>query len=131
MNRLIALVAVVLIFFAVSTADAAQQKVTVTVYVVPAYKDFAMEVEGYLKRELRKLKDVTVVEKNGDFFISVVAAPIKNNDQVIGVALSYFFKYKEFSMHNLDVGQLEMLKNMCERVVTVFDSAFLKRYREK
>jgi hypothetical protein len=131
MNKLIKLAILVGVFLAVSLADAGQRKFTVLVTVVPAYTTFNEEVESYLKRELRGLSDVTIVEKNGDFFISVVAAPLKQNDQATGIALSYVFQHNDFILHNVDIGQRSNLKNMCERVVALFDSMFLERYRGK
>ena len=133
MNRLITLVALVEIFRTVSLADAGQRNFTILVIVVPAYSVFNEEVESYLKRELRGLRDVALVEKKGNFLISVVAAPLEVDGKVTGVALSYVFQDMDTFMmlHNVDIGERGTLKNMCERIVAMFDSKFLEFYRGK
>lgn len=132
-NRLIALTTLFGLFSAISLAYPAQRKFTVLLAVTPAYTDYNQEVESYLKRELRDLKDVTLVEKDGDFLISVVAAPLKHNGKVIGIALSYVLEDKrtEIIMHNVDIGGPEQLKHMCGRIIAMLDSTFLERYRRK
>ena len=46
-------------------------------------------VESYIKRELRELSDVSVVESNADWIIEIVAAEVENKARMkVGVVLS-------------------------------------------
>jgi hypothetical protein len=119
----------------ISPATAEQKKIKVFVSVPPAFTQYTEEVESYLKRELRDLKDVELVnervDKAGQFFISVIAAPISGDGISEGVALSYVLESVDLIVHNVNIGQKKELKNMCQQVIAVFDSKFLESYRKK
>ncbi len=95
------------------------------------FKQYEDEVKSYLKRELREIKDIRLVDKDGDFFISVVAAPLMTGGEVINIALSYVFLRESIITHNVIVRDRNSLKSMCQIVVAHFDTHFLEPYRVK
>jgi hypothetical protein len=132
MRRIIAIAVVLIILLPISTVAAKRQKFVVLVAVFPYNKEFDTEIESYLKREIRELPDVQIVDKSEDqdhFLLSVVAAPISRNGVLELFALSYFFQRDGISMHYIIIGKREDLKSMCQQVIAVFDSKFVEPYR--
>jgi hypothetical protein len=129
MNKCILVSFLILLTIASTGTSAERMKFTVLLSVPPVFGQYEDEVKSYLKRELREIKDIKLVDKGGDFFISVVAAPIMINDSVTSIALSYVFQRESITLHNVIVRDTNSLKSMCQTVVANFDTHFLEPYR--
>jgi|WetSurMetagenome_2_1015567.scaffolds.fasta_scaffold104266_2 hypothetical protein len=130
MKHILKYFTIILVFLLVSPAIAEQPKFKVLVSVVPMYNYFN-EINSYVKREFRELKDVELVNKGSfDYFVSIVAIPIEQKGSVRGVAFSYVLEHGDIVVHNVWIGGSNQLKEMCSRVVAEFDAKFLESKRK-
>ena len=119
------------LLFLPSSLFGQSKRFTVLITVPPVFGEFDDEAKSYLKRELRELADLSLVEKNADFFISVIPVPIKVGGRITGIAVSYVFEKGDIILHNVKIGSPDSLKTMCQKVIAEFDTYFVETYRSK
>lgn len=111
--------------------------------IIEADKNISSEIESYIKRELRSLGDVKIVEAEEDCALSIIVI-----DWQTGIAFSFAFlavlrrdlypeikdtieKENVYLLGNLGLrtGSPEDLRKICEGIVAEFDTEFLEKYR--
>ncbi len=115
------------------------------------------KIDSYIKRELRSLSDVTLVDEGADWKLSILAMePSTRGGGKGGVVISWVILkpfnnqwlstlfqdgYKELGLtltdglcreedHLLKVGPSEELRSMCEEMVADFDSDYIEPERK-
>jgi hypothetical protein len=140
-------------------SGAAEPKIRVVVSVGSDSDSSKAEIESYVKRELRSIGDVEIVEKNANAELALVEVEINSGGSVIGYAISsvgtvkapleYFRKalgdldkdrrealLENFSateivnMHSISYTPFRELKTYCSKIVASFDSGVLERIRK-
>lgn len=117
----------------VCTLHAEEKKFVVLLAVPSMFGRYEDETRSYLKRELREIKDIELVEKAPfDFFISVVPAPLDSSPgrEPFGIALSSFFEHGTTKSHNVNIFEPSELKHMCQKIVAEFDNLYLEPLRK-
>jgi len=156
------LLAIILILVFGNTARAesggANQFSATVQVLVSADDNIKGQVESYIKRELRSLQDVTLVDEGADFVLHVVAMEIfTTNGYKRGVVLSVLIlssfnsqsiswilkdEYKElgasltkdlyrYSEHSLRSGSNDQLRSLCVELIADFDSEKLEEIRKQ
>jgi hypothetical protein len=124
-----------ILLFAWNAVNAADSRFPVLVSI-PIKNELTDRVESIVTRELRELPDITLVDKSfhqkGRYLISIVAVPIKlPNGTTVGVALSYVFQADHCVVHSVLTGSPDDLKDLCESLVSNFDTTFVEPNRAK
>jgi hypothetical protein len=121
------------LFLTANASSALAEKPTVSLTVIPAFKEYVTPSTSYLKRELREISDITLVNKQADFHISVVVAPLhlEEDNEPRGVVVSYHFSnnYDGVIIHNVRISSVNNLKILCQQVITDFDVYYFEDYR--
>lgn len=115
------------------------------------------QVESYVKRELRSLRDVTIVDEGADWELSILAMEVSTkggyksgviisavilrpfDNQMVSALLEE--KYKEtgahlteglyrYPDHWLRTGSTDQLRSLCVEIVADFDSQHLEKSRK-
>ncbi len=117
------------------TVHASAQTARFTVVLsVPKQNEYTELTRSFITRELRELKDVALVDRAGQFVISVVPAPIQMSQgsgaKTVALALSFFFEDGDWMFHDVFVGSSQDLRSLCEKIIARFDVAILQPKRE-
>ena len=126
----------VLTVLSLSTAPATAQNPRFTVLLsVPKQNEYTDLTRSFIARELRELKDVVLVDRAGQFWISVVPAPVqlsRGSDpaRTVALALSFFIEDGDWIFHDVFIGAPHDLRSLCEKVVARFDVVILQPKRD-
>jgi hypothetical protein len=153
----------ILVLFGVSAtsvcAESDRKRFSATVNVsVSASDDIKGQVESYIKRELRSLQDVSLVDEGGEWQLSILAMEVSTKGgHKSGVILSVVIltpfnnqlissmfeeEYRDFGTnfteglylypeHGVRVGSNEELRSLCFELVADFDSKHLEKSRKQ
>ncbi len=132
-NKCVLLSFLFLLIITTCGTTAEHPKFTVHLYLPLVSERYKNEITSYFKRELREINDIRLVDKDGDFFISVVAKPImiEGQDDGIGIAISYVFEYESLRLHNVISINENDLKSECQKIVAMFDTQFVEPIRDE
>jgi len=132
-NKCLIIVLLGIILFAYN-ANASDRQFSV-LFNVSTENELTDRVKSFISRELRELPDVKIVDRlvreKGQYFISVAAVPIKSSNITIGVAVSFLIQDGDRIMHDLLAGTKDDLKNICQNIVSSFDTTALEPSRQK
>ena len=107
---------------------------TVMVSVPPCAEETRRLTISFLKREVRQLGNVRLVDSDPDILIHVCpAALVASEERVVNYVVSYVFlpidraKYPKAPplWHDLELGGRDDLQSLCQKVIAVFDTLFL------
>lgn len=129
------LVWILALLLLVAASPASAQTPRFTVFLtIPKQNEYTERTRSFLARDLRELKDVALVDRAGQFVVSVVPVPIQVSDgpgaRTIALALSYFFEDGDLIVHDVFVGGPQDLRALCEKVIARFDVGILQPKRE-
>ena len=137
-----------------SDLDDPKDKLIKVKFSFSADKNIGNRVDSYIKRELRSLGDVAIVEKYGDWELDILAMEsITKGGNKSGIVVSVAILEKPrgsiwdlipskskdedplrpdiyITDHWLRMGPQEALKSICEKIVADFDSMHLEPFRK-
>jgi hypothetical protein len=147
--RILLLISVILLFSNFIFAQSDKTFAKVGILIDFESKEIRNELYSYLAREIRSLKDVSIVEKDADYIVSVTMIENRlQNNELVGYAMSVTIQKRRFCLslvknqknkiqYYLDlmdeflfVFPQEDLRNRASKVITLFDTRILEPTRK-
>ena len=102
---------------------------------VPKQNEYTELTRSFIARELRELKDVAVVDRAGQFVISVVPVPVQVSRgsapaTTVALVVSFFIEDGDWIVHDVVIGAPQDLRSLCEKIVARFDVGILQPKRD-